>query len=220
MGVPDNGFCPDWAVGLHVQNHCHTTPDGLHRLSKHLTTKWIRVTTGKANGLLAPVRVETLWVSDVCDAPLLGRLGKWEETFGISGLLLRIVEFPNVSPFFFVKPREVELELVPAFSRGLGDLFSDEILELLRVPSFSRGDKARLIGAAVSDTMHDPLVSPTCCVSESPSDVLINRSEDVGQSLAHDVMPSKPEPFSENRSRLTSELNVSTGLPYLLEKYI
>ena len=155
----------------------------------------------------------SIWVSDVCDAPLLERLGKWEETFGISGLLLRIVEFPNVSPFFFVKPREVELELVPAFSRGLGDLFSDEILELLRVPSFSRGDKARLIGAAVSDTMHDPLVSPTCCVSESPSDVLINRSEDVGQSLAHDVMPSKPEPFSENRSRLTSELNVSTGLP-------
>ena len=43
--------------------------------------------------------------------------------------------------------------------------------------------------------------------------MLINRSEDVGQSLAHDVMPSKPEPFSENRSRLTSELNVSTGLP-------
>ena len=128
-------------------------------------------------------------------------------------MLLRIVEFPNVSPFFLVKPREVELELVPAFSRGLGDLFSDEILELLRVPSFSRGDKARLIGAAVSDTMHDPLVSPTCCVSESPSDVLINRSEDVGQSLAHDVMPSKPEPFPENRSRLTSELNVSTGLP-------
>ena len=84
---------------------------------------------------------------------------------------------------------------------------------MLRVLSFSRGVKARLIRAEVSDTMHDPLVSPICCVNESPGDVLINRSEDVRQSLACYVMPSKPEPFSENPSRLTSELNVSTGLP-------
>ena len=61
--------------------------------------------------------------------------------------------------------------------------------------------------------MHEPLVSPTRCVCESPPDLFVDRSEDIGQSLVHDGMPSKLEPFSENPSRLPSGPNVSTGLP-------